>query len=423
MADGFRLTKSAVDRIAAPEQAQALYWDSELQGFGLRVGAKDRAYIAQGRVKGRTVRFTIGRHGTYTPDEARKRAKAILGDMSKGIDPNEAKAEERARGLTLHQLYEEFKQSRKGLKPKTLYDYERIMRTCFGSWHNRPVREITPAMIERKHADLGANSPALANLAMRFLRSVLNYGTACTLQNGKPLLQGNPVSALSTKKAWFRIKPRSSYIKPTELAEWWTAVDALESDTLRDYLQLVMLTGLRRKEAEGLQWENVDLKARTLTVPDTKNSTDHTLPLSDYLLDMLTRRNAEADKRYAEERKERRDAVRCPYVFPGTGATGHLVEPKRQVGNVTESSGIAFTIHDLRRTFASIVNSLDKTLSYYTIKRLLNHNMSGDVTANYIQHDVEQLRAGMQAVTDYVLKAAGKLTTAPVAKMRRAATA
>ena len=69
--------------------------------------------------------------------------------------------------------------------------------------------------------------------------------------------------------------------------------------------------------------------------------------------------------------------------------------------NVTETSGITFTIHDLRRTFASIVNSLDKTLSYYTIKRLLNHNISGDVTANYIQHDVEQLRAGMQAVAVY----------------------
>ena len=255
------------------------------------------------------MRFTIGRHGTYTADEARKRAKAILGDMSRGIDPNEAKAEERARGLTLNQLYEEFKQSRKGLKAKTLYDYERIMRTCFDGWRNRPVREITPAMIERKHADLGANSPALANLAMRFLRSLLNYGTACTMENGKPLLQSNPVSALSTKKAWFRIKPRSSYIKPTDLADWWKAVDALENGTLRDYLQLVMLTGLRRSEAERLQWVNVDLKARTLTVPDTKNHRDHTLPLSDYLLEMLLRRKAEAEKQHAEELKKHRYAV------------------------------------------------------------------------------------------------------------------
>ena len=55
-----------------------------------------------------------------TPDEARKRTKAILGDMSKGIDPNEAKAEQRARGVTLSQLYKDFKQSRKGLNAKTL---------------------------------------------------------------------------------------------------------------------------------------------------------------------------------------------------------------------------------------------------------------------------------------------------------------
>jgi integrase len=409
MADGFRLTKSAVDRIISPENGQSLYWDSELQGFGLRVGAQDRAYIAQGRVNGRTVRFTIGRHGRYTPEEARKHAKAILGDMSKGLDPNEAKAEARARGLTLIKLYEEFKRSRKGLKAKTLYDYGRIMNTCFGGWRNRPVREITPAMIERKHSDIGKNSPALANLAMRFLRAVLNYGAACTMDNGKPLLLSNPAKVLSAKKAWFRIKPRSSYIKPTELADWWKAVDALDNETLRDYLQLVMLTGLRRNEAERLQWANVDLKARTLTVPDTKNHRDHSLPLSDYLLDMLSRR-----KRAAEKRAKDNDTEQSAYVFSGEGITGHLVEPKRQVGKVTESSGITFTIHDLRRTFASIVNSLDKTLSYYTIKRLLNHHISGDVTANYIQHDVEQLRAGMQAVTDYVLKMAGKKASADV---------
>lgn len=405
MAEGIRLTKATVDRIKAPAQGQALYWDAELQGFGLRAGAQDKAYVAQGRVNGRTVRYTIGRHGRYTSDEARKLAKAILGDMSKGIDPNEAKAEKRARGVTLNQLYDDFKQSRKELKPKTLYDYDRMMRVYFAGWRNKPVREVTPAMIERKHATLGENSPAQANLAMRFLRSVLNYGTACTTANGKPLLEGNPVSALTKKKAWFRIKPRSSYIKPNEIADWWKAVESLENITLRDYLRLVLLTGLRRNEAERLKWKNVDLKARTLTVPDTKNHRDHVLPLSDFLLDMLTRRKESAGD--------------SPYVFPGTGATGHLVEPKRQLGKVMETSGIDFSIHDLRRTFASIVNSLDKTLSYYTIKRLLNHSMSGDVTANYIQHDVEQLRAGMHAVTDYVLKAAVVKKSAEVRQLRR----
>jgi hypothetical protein len=52
-------------------------------------------------------------------------------------------------------------------------------------------------------------------------------------------------------------------------------------------------------------------------------------------------------------------------------------------------------------------------MSYYTVKRLLNHK-SADVTAGYIQHDIENLREAMQAVTDYILKCAGVAESAQV---------
>jgi integrase len=53
-----------------------------------------------------------------------------------------------------------------------------------------------------------------------------------------------------------------------------------------DYLLLVLLTGLRRREAAALRWQDVDLdKSRTLTVHDTNNGRDHVLPLSTQLLD------------------------------------------------------------------------------------------------------------------------------------------
>src|SRR5438477_12960036 len=65
-------------------------------------------------------------------------------------------------------------------------------------------------------------------------------------------------------------------------------------------------------------------------------------------------------------------------------------------------SGVPFSPHDLRRTFASIVSRLGDRLSYYTTKRLLNHRTS-DVTRGYIQFDIEQLRCAMQAVEDFVL--------------------
>jgi hypothetical protein len=47
-------------------------------------------------------------------------------------------------------------------------------------------------------------------------------------------------------------------------------------------------------------------------------------------------------------------------------------------------------------------NRLGDRLSYYTTKRLLNHR-TNDVTQGYVQFDVEQLRAAMQDVEDFVL--------------------
>jgi integrase len=63
---------------------------------------------------------------------------------------------------------------------------------------------------------------------------------------------------------------------------------------------------------------------------------------------------------------------------------------------------VPFTLHDLRRTFATIADSLD--LSAYALKRLLNHKMGNDVTAGYIMRDVERLRKPMQQITNFLIK-------------------
>lgn len=161
------------------------------------------------------------------------------------------------------------------------------------------------------------------------------------------------------------------------------------SPTLRDYLLLLILTGLRRNEGASLRWEDVDLTGRTLTVRDTKNHEDHTLPLSDFLFDLLSRRKTQAISQF---------------VFPGGGRSGYIYEPRKYIDTITAATGIAFTLHDLRRTFITVAESLD--IPAYALKRLLNHKMSNDVTAGYIIADVERLRLPMQRITDYMLKAA-----------------
>ena len=161
----------------------------------------------------------------------------------------------------------------------------------------------------------------------------------------------------------------------------------LQNETLRDYLLLILFTGLRRQEAAQLQWSQVDLKAKTLTIPDTKNRESHSLPLSDYLSNLLA---------------QRKQTLVNEYVFPGVGKGGYIIEPRKQMAKVIKATGIQFMVHDLRRTFITIAESLD--IPAYALKRLLNHKMGGDVTAGYIILDVERLRKPMQMIADFILR-------------------
>ncbi len=418
-----KLTKSFVDSIPFATTGQAFYRDSELKGFGLRVGAQTKVYIAEGRVNDKVVRVSIGKHGVFTAEQARNEARSILGQFARNINPNEVEKAERARSVTLAQVLEDFLKARKNLKPRTVADYRSVMSTYLVDWQNKPIAEITKDMVGKRHTAIATGlkitikdrngepkeanycSPSQANLSMRYLRALFNFASSQYEDGGgQSIISDNPVKRLSQTRAWYHIARRQTVIKAHELGAWFKAVTALENDQIgpqreivRDYLLLLILTGLRREEAAMLTWKNVDLKAKTLTILDTKNRQDHVLPLSDYLYDLLVRRRAESIS---------------SYVFPGEGVKGYLVEPRNQMERVISESGITFTLHDLRRTFITIAESLD--IPAYALKRLINHKMSNDVTAGYIIADVERLRPPMQKITDYILKCAGIKPSADV---------
>ena len=103
-------------------------------------------------------------------------------------------------------------------------------------------------------------------------------------RNGQPLVKDNPVTVLTKTKSWYRVERRQTIIKPHELSAWFAAVNNLNSSQVKDYLILLLFTGLRRQEAMKLQWNQVDLKAKTLTIIDTKNRNPLTLPLGPFIL-------------------------------------------------------------------------------------------------------------------------------------------
>jgi integrase len=409
-------TKKALEDLPTPprqdptKSTRTYHYDTKINGLLVSVTDNGvKSFLVRKKVNGKSVRVTLGRFPEMTIEQARRHAQAALSRLADGVNPNTEKRAEKVRSITLEEVFQDYLKARKSLKPGTLKDYRRVMLEAFEDWKAKPLGDINRDRVATRHAQLGNVSEARANNAMRVLRALFNFAQGqYEDEHGAPLFPDNPVTRLSHTQAWYRVERRQSIIKPHELKPWCEAVLSLHSDhpgeqaeTVRDYLLLLLFTGLRREEGARLQWSEVDRVGRTLSISDTKNYEPHTLPLSDFLHELLTRRQSEAVNRY---------------VFPSTTSqTGHLVNANKQIIKVRERSGIYFTPHDLRRTFVTIAEGLD--ISAYAVKRLINHKMRHDVTAGYIVADVERLRKPMQAITDYLLKVAGMRATAAVVNL------
>ncbi|NVN97597.1 tyrosine-type recombinase/integrase, partial [Candidatus Nomurabacteria bacterium] len=256
---------------------------------------------------------------------------------------------------------------------------------------------------------------ASANSVMRTFRAVYNFARSYS-DNDIP---DNPVQRLSQTRQWYKVERRTNYLKPHELKYWYDAVQKIPNTVIRDYLLLTVFTGLRKQEGLQLKWSSVDIKDRSFTIIETKNGKPHKLPMSDYLHTLF---------------KELQNHKINEYVFPGPGEAGHLVEPRKQMAFITKSTqlmingvdkenalerkkakdpdsilpGISFMLHDLRRTFITIAESLD--ISYAALKRLLNHSDGGDVTGGYLQITTDRLREPMERISTKMLDLMGVLT-------------
>ena len=397
-----RLILENVKRIELPTGAPVFYRDDKDKGFGLKANPSGLTFIAEARVGAKVRRVKIGNFPTMAPDEARKRAKAHLAAFSAGTDITGEKRKRLAKAVTLAEVYERFKKDRQ-FRPKTIEVYDGLMKRCFKDWLAKPLNEITKDMCAQKFDELlsskgprTTDGKAQADQAMRTFRAIYNYASALYEdKDGRPILPENPVKRLSQAQLWKKSKtqPRDNVIKPGQLEAWVKAVLALENIGARDFLLLCLFTGLRRNEATGLMWSEINFQEKTLTIPAgrIKTNKDLTLPMSTFVFDLLHRRSVLLND------------TENPYVFPGKKDGTHMGEPKALLKTIRNQSKVSFIIHDLRRTFATTAERLD--VSYYKIKNLLNHSVSSDVTGgHYVQIDVEQLREPMQRIADYLIE-------------------
>lgn len=410
--DKFKFMKKTIESIPFAEKGKQVdYWDSELKGFGCRVSEKTKTYIVMSRVNGKLTRISLGKHGVITPDKAREDAIKALGKLNDGVNVNNEKKKAKDRGMTLQQAYDKYLLAKPDMKNTTKVVDKSLLKCHFSDWLNKPLRDITEDMVAKRHKKIseGGTRKNNANNAMRLFRRLYNHVAIKDRE-----LPPNPVQRMIATGQWFKERRRQTVLKEHELPVWYNALQKLDNPIIADYLLLLLLTGLRKNEAISLSWNNVDMKDKSFTIPDTKNDKPHTLPMSDMIVEIFERRLAQREN---------------GFVFPGTGKVGHLIEPKKQVAaierltclannNLTSEDeletlnaktpdkvvpGITFCLHDLRRTFASIAEGV---VSYSALKRLMNHS-DKDVTQGYIVLGVGKLRQPMQQVTDTIRTAMG----------------
>lgn len=281
-----KITKRAVDA-SYPDSGGKRYfvWDSEIKGFGLLVlpsGVK--SYVFNYRTpEGRSRRYTIGKHGTWTPEQARRKASELRHALSIGDDPLAAKAAKRSTKtvgeiLDAYLASERFQEKAESTKAIDRGRISRHLRPLLGS---RYVSDFKTEDIRRALSDIrdgktaatiktgkrglarvrGGKTTARDSIAL--LRAMLNWAVA------EELITNNPAASVKLGANGTRdliLNDAQDY------ARLFSTLERMENEKrlrqpVADAIRVIALTGARRGEIAGLRWEHVDLKRGLITLP------------------------------------------------------------------------------------------------------------------------------------------------------------
>jgi integrase len=380
-----KLTKASVEALPFTESGQVMYVDTELKGFALVVGRVAKAYIAQKDVRGRTRRITIGRHGTWTTELARKEAQHLLVEMDRGFDPVEKKKAEASDLITFGEAYRIHLEriQRLGRTPRTIETYHERVDRYLRDWLARPIRHISRADIRERHTRIGENhGRTSANRAMAAFRAI--YNTVLKEHENFPVA---PTIAVH----WYKEYRRQAPVADIDLPDWYAKVMQIRNPVRRDLQLFTLFTGLRRNDACTVRWDDVNAALGSLHRPNPKGGPARafTIPLPDVCVEILARRREENPKMFGEG---------CPWVFPSLSLHGDKVIP---VSEPQEYKRGLPSPHRLRDTYTTAANGAG--LSPYDIDVLTNHRPpQGSVTSGYIRQDFSHLKIQQQKVADYL---------------------
>jgi len=414
-----KVTKDAVEKVR-PGTADVFLWDAgdkSTKGFGLKVTPSgSRVYLFQYRMGGRgakTRRVTIGKHGPWTADQARKEAERLSRLVSQGVNPLAEKQERERQAVDLafkaygNRFLENYVRS----EWKASYVFaESILRLhVFPVLGDKPLPSITRSDLTALFDRIPAKKPALRRNVFAVVRRLFRWAV------GRGDIERSPMEGFEAPSG---AASRDRVLGDDELNLIWRASSGL-GYPFGPLFQLLLVTGQRREEVAALDWHELDQASATWTLPAAraKNDQKHFVPLNTLAISLL-----DALAWRGKEKPEKVTWPRRGLVFSTTGETAvsgysrakdrldKAILKLRQKEAVERGEGLLeavdlepWRVHDLRRTLATGMQRLG--VRFEVTEAILNH-VSGSragVAGIYQRHDWQsEKRAALAAWSDHI---------------------
>jgi len=285
------LKKSIVDNVNPEPKKRVMVWDDRITGFGLQVlpsGVK--SYVFDYRTpEGRKRRATIGKHGKWTTDQARKEADRLAAMVKEGRDPLTERKEKRETP-TVADILAAYIESEK-FQAKTIHtrttDLGRINGHLIPTMGRLYANALTPEDVMKAfRAIRDGKTSKTTKTGPRGLsrvrggegtarKSLRLLGAALVWAKGERYPVVNPVPDVSLGTD----NERDAILQsPDEYRRLFDALDRLEQDSrIRSpaaaAIRIIALTGARKGEIINLRWRHVNLKAGEIRLPRTEHKT------------------------------------------------------------------------------------------------------------------------------------------------------
>lgn len=365
-----RLTDISIRTLKAPPQGAVVFSDDLLSGFGVRVseGGTKSFVLTHGP---RRTRETIGRVGVVSLADARAKAKLRLARYTLGKDKPKA--------ISWTAAKEEYLAERKAkLRESTYRSYTYFLDRIF-RYGTTKLTDITPHDLADSLAKLD-HAPVSQRYAFGTIRAFMHWA------HRKHYLDRNPMERMQSPHPY---EARERVLTNAELARVWRAAG---DDTFGKIVKLLILTGQRRGEIAQLKAGMVGNDKITLPAALCKNRRAHTFPLGGLARTFL-------DPNLAGDE----------YLFKGRGKETPFDGWSKCKPKLEERADVHdWTLHDLRRTFASGLAALG--VSIPVIERLLNHisGSFGGIVGVYQRYDyMPEMREAIRKWENHICEIGG----------------